>query len=214
MSGMKQPYPIDTRFEIEDAKAALRSAIRSNREARSERLRQEAGADFAKTLLTVPQIRAAKTLALYASRPGEPDTGPALDALTHVGKRIILPVLGAGLTRDWAVYRGAEDLQQRAPGRPPEPSGDPLGPEALAQADVIIAPALAVDSAGLRLGQGGGWYDRALVHARADARTIALVYPEELYDAQERPLPREDHDQLVDGVATTTSWQWLAHSGL
>lgn len=214
MSGIKQPYPIDARFEIEDAKSALRSAIRANRESRSERLRHEAGEDFAKTLLSIPDVRSAQVIALYASRPGEPETQPALDALTHLGKRILLPVLGAGLTRDWSAYIDEDDLQQRAPGRPPEPSSPTLGCDALKEADMIICPALAVDTRGVRLGQGGGWYDRALQHARDDARTIALVHSEELYDAASRPLPRESHDLLVNGVATTTSWQWLPSNGL
>ena len=66
----------------------------------------------------------------------------------------------------------------------------------------MIAPALAVDTTGARLGQGGGWYDRALEHLRPGAPVVALVFPEELYDAQTRPLPRERHDRLVDAVAT------------
>ncbi|WP_448631407.1 5-formyltetrahydrofolate cyclo-ligase [Cellulomonas soli] len=70
-------------------------------------------------------------------------------------------------------------------------------------------PALAVDTAGTRLGQGGGWYDRALAHARPGVRTVALVYPEELYEAGVRPLPREPHDRRVDAVATPDGWRCL-----
>ena len=96
-------------------------------------------------------------------------------------------MLGSGLQRDWAEYAGVDDLRERAPGRPPEPGGPTLGAAALAEADVVIAPALAVDTTGARLGQGGGWYDRALEHIRPGVPVIALVFPEELYDADTPP---------------------------
>src|SRR5690606_5356930 len=98
------------------------------------------------------------------------------------------------------VYRGADDLVERAPGRPPEPSGEFLPAEALAEADVVVIPALAVDTAGNRLGQGGGWYDRALNDARDDAPLVALAFTNEVYDATESPLPREPHDHVVHAV--------------
>ena len=79
----------------------------------------------------------------------------------------------------------------------------------LVDADVVIAPALAVDSNGVRLGQGGGWYDRALEHVRPGTKVIAVVFPEEVYDATDRPLPLEKHDRTVDAVATPLGWRWL-----
>ncbi len=141
--------------------------------------------------------------------PGSLGTLPLLEDLALRGVRILLPVLGTGLERDWAPFAGADDLLERAPGRPPEPGTEHLGAEALAEADVIIAPALAVDTTGARLGQGGGWYDRALGHKRPDAKVVALVFPEEVYDAADRPLPREPHDKTVDAVATPLGWRRL-----
>jgi 5-formyltetrahydrofolate cyclo-ligase len=107
------------------------------------------------------------------------------------------------------VYDGPADLQVRAPGRPPEPGTHALGTGAIAQADVVIAPALAVDSRGVRLGQGGGWYDRALEHVRPGTKVVAVVFPEEVYDASDRPLPVEPHDKPVHAVATPHGWRWL-----
>jgi 5-formyltetrahydrofolate cyclo-ligase len=146
---------------------------------------------------------------VYAARPTEPDTGPLLERLADRGLHVLLPVLGTGLQRDWAPYAGPEDLRQRAPGRPPEPGTPHLGPEALAEADVVIAPALAVDTGGARLGQGGGWYDRALEHAAPGVPVVAMVFEEEVYDAGTRPVPRQEHDRLVDAVATPEGWRWL-----
>ncbi|WP_435298454.1 5-formyltetrahydrofolate cyclo-ligase [Timonella sp. A28] len=214
MSGTKQPYPNAETTDIEEAKSALRQALRETRNARSERLRKEASQDIASTVLSIPEVKNAQRIALYASRAGEPSTLPLLNYLQAMGKTILLPVLGAGLQRDWATYAGEDDLLQRAPGRPPEPSTDALGPDALSTVDVILAPALAVDSSGTRLGQGGGWYDRALAYAQDGVKIIALVYPEEIYDAATRPLPREQHDLPVHAVATTTTWMNLPAEAL
>lgn len=209
MSSPAQPYPVHAALDVEDAKIALRGAIRTARDARSERRRDEAAKALAEILLTIPDVRDAQRVGLYAARPNEPGTSALMSALDDLGKQILLPVLGAGLQRDWALYAGVDDLLQRAPGRPPEPSTDALGPAALETADVVIAPALAVDTHGNRLGQGGGWYDRALAHVRPGVKVIAVVFPEEIYDAAERPLPREDHDRPVDGVATPQEWHWI-----
>lgn len=208
MSSVAQPYPHAAEGdEVEEVKERLRRSIRDARQARSPRRREAAAHTLADVVTAIPAVAEASCVAVYAARPSEPGTVPLLDALAARGVRLLLPVLGSGLQRDWAEYAGADDLRERAPGRPPEPGGPTLGAAALADADVVLAPALAVDTSGARLGQGGGWYDRALRHARPGAPVIAIVYPEELYDAQTRPLPREPHDRLVDGVATPDGWQ-------
>lgn len=67
----------------------------------------------------------------------------------------------------------------------------------LALIDVVITPALHVDSQGFRLGQGGGYYDRAL--SEINAWTVALIFPEE---TSAELLPRESHDVAVNAYAT------------
>lgn len=206
MNGATQPYPIHAALEIEDAKNVLRAAVRANRQQRSARLRQEAAEAFADVLVSSEQLASARCVAAYVSRPHEPGTLPLIERLAERGVRILLPVLGAGLERGWAPYAGTDDLQERAPGRPPEPGTEAHGPEALEEADVVIAPALAVDTTGMRLGQGGGWYDRALSHKRPETPVVAMVFPEEIYDAAQRPIPHEPHDVPVDAVVTPSGW--------
>jgi len=214
MSSVAQPYPHAYEGdEIEDVKDRLRQAIRQARRNRSARLRQEAAQAFARVVTSIPAVASAQCVSVYASRATEPDTGVLLDALAARGVRVLMPVLGSGLQREWAEYTDAEDLRERAPGRPPEPGGPTLSAQALADAEVIVAPALAVDTSGTRLGQGGGWYDRALEHARPGVPVIAMVFPEELYDVAVRPLPREPHDRPVDAVATTEGW-WPVGAGV
>ncbi|MCW2546322.1 MAG: 5-formyltetrahydrofolate cyclo-ligase, partial [Mycobacterium sp.] len=67
---------------------------------------------------------------------------------------------------------------------------------AASEIDVVLAPAVAADRGGGRLGRGGGSYDRALARMRPDALVIAVVHANELVDA----VPIEAHDRLVDAV--------------
>ncbi len=189
--------------DIHDTKDHLRRQVRARRARRSARHRVEAAQRLADVVLTIPEVATATCVSVYASRPAEPGTGPLVEALAARGVRLLLPVLGTGLQRDWAEYAGPDDLRERAPGRPPEPGGEPLGAGELAVADVVLVPALAVDASGARLGQGGGWYDRVLAHVRDGAPVVALVHEDEVLDE----VPREPHDVLVTAVATPAGWR-------
>ena len=61
--------------------------------------------------------------------------------------------------------------------RPQEPDSPSGGPDTLSDAELIIVPAFAVDPSGIRLGRGGGWYDRALEYKAAKARVVAICWP-------------------------------------
>lgn len=199
--------------EAVDAKDRLRATLRTARLSRSEHLRRDAAIALAEVVDGIDEVATARCVALYTSQPPEPGTGPLLERLAARGVRILLPVLGSGLRRGWAEYVGPADLETRAPGRPPEPSGPDLGPDALADADVVIVPALAIDSSGMRLGQGGGWYDRALAAAQAGTLVLALLFDGELVSVGATALPREPHDRLVDAVASPSGWRRLSPGG-
>ena len=143
----------------------------------------------------LPEVTRAATVALYVSVGREPGTGPLLHALHDAGKRVILPLLLPDNDLDWAVYRGDASLASAARGLL-EPTGSPLGVDAIATADVVIVPALAVSRDGMRLGRGGGSYDRALV--RATGTVIGVVNTEEVLES----VPHDAHDQRVDLIAT------------
>src|SRR4051794_41176411 len=149
-----------------------------------------------------------RTLAAYVPEETEPGAGRLPAAYTQLGARVLLPIVPAeGAELVWAV-----DTGRLAPGRFGllEPVGPRLGPTAIGAADVVVTPAVAVDRRGVRLGRGGGYYDRALVHARADAVLVAVVFDDELVDE----LPAEEHDRRVAAVVTPSGgWQHLGSSG-
>jgi len=195
---------------IEEAKILLREKIRETRAKRSVKRREEAATAIATNLLSLPEVQAARCVSIYSSQPTEPGTLPSIKALVERDVKVLLPVLGDGLQRCWGEYHGADDLTQRAPGRPPEPSGEALPPNALEEADVVVTPALAVDPTGFRVGQGGGWYDRALASARSDALLVAIAFADEVRD-EGAPVPRADHDVPVHAVVTPEGVTRFAH---
>uniref|UniRef100_UPI000B0B88E3 5-formyltetrahydrofolate cyclo-ligase n=1 Tax=Kribbia dieselivorans TaxID=331526 RepID=UPI000B0B88E3 len=85
----------------------------------------------------------------------------------------------------------------------------PLGLAALTAVALVIAPGLAVDAAGTRLGQGGGSYDRALPRLRPGTPIVVTLHPGE--EAVE-PLPVEAHDRPADGVITAEGMRWISPS--
>lgn len=201
MVSMTSHLPDVSSLDVLDAKEAVRRHLRQARRARNTRERGRLAEELAEVALEV--IGGSSCVAAYVSATTEPGTAPLLATLDRLGVRVLLPALGPGLSRDWARYHGAADLSVRAPGRPPEPSGPRLGPEGLAEADVVLTPALAIDRRGYRLGQGAGWYDRALRYARSGALIIAVIYDEEYLPGD---LPRDVHDLPVHAVLTPTRW--------
>lgn len=199
--------PDTSRMDAEDAKDFLRRVLRERRRA-GHRHSQHGAACQALTEHALEAVEGMSTVAAYVSVVDEPCTRALLDTLEHQGVRVLLPVLGPGLSRSWGWYQGSEDLAERAPGRPPEPSGQALPGEAISQVDAVIVPALGVDRTGARLGQGGGWYDRLLPLRRPGVRVFAMLYDDELVDH----LPAQEHDEQVDAVITDKAWFLLEGS--
>ena len=150
-------------------------------------------------LLEAPEIRRAATVAAYVSVSSEPGTGPLLEILRDAGKRVILPVLQPDNDLDWAAYDGPASLRSAGRGLL-EPDGPLLGADAVATADAVLVPGLAVGRDGMRLGRGGGSYDRVLGRIPVGTFVCVLLNSEEVLDS----VPREDHDRPVSAVATET----------
>jgi 5-formyltetrahydrofolate cyclo-ligase len=182
---------------LEAQKLALRDQLLT---ARGRRTLAEVGVaarTIAAHLMGTDEVRLAATVAAYVSVGTEPGTGPLLEALAAAGKRVVLPLLQPDNDLDWAEYGGPATLIPARRGLL-EPTGPPLGPDAVATADVVLVPALAVDRTGTRLGRGGGSYDRALRRVPAGTFVCALLYEGEVVEL----LPRAEHDRPVTAAVT------------
>ena len=130
------------------------------------------------------------------NEPGGVELLPALSASHEVWLPITLP---EGRMR-WGKFTGELRTGPLGIGEPEGPGEPSLSGLSL---DAVIVPALGVDRSGMRLGQGAGYYDRALLGVTCPV--IALVYDEEIHDE----LPAEPHDRAVDAVVTQSGFMWL-----
>jgi 5-formyltetrahydrofolate cyclo-ligase len=146
-------------------------------------------------VLSLPELQMAGTVAVYYSVGTEPETRGLVYGLWKRGTYVVLPVVREDGDLDWASYEGPESMVPAARGLL-EPGEARRGVEAVARADAVLVPALAVDRAGNRLGRGGGSFDRALARVGPMIPLIALLYDDELADQ----LPAEPHDVPVRAV--------------
>jgi 5-formyltetrahydrofolate cyclo-ligase len=144
-------------------------------------------------ILKAPEIAAAATIASYISYEFEPSTAEINEAFLREGKRLVLPRIN-GDQLEWVQWDGnPQNLNTKK--KISEPIGAPI--EDLSNISAIVVPALRIDQSGYRLGQGGGYYDRALAHL--NAWKIGLVYAGEL---NSEALPHESHDIPLDAAAS------------
>ena len=134
---------------------------------------------------------------LYWPLAGEADLRPLRDVLRDkLGLSMALPAAdgdGALSYHPWTDAPLTPDgCGIAAPLDEPE-----LSPEQLA---LLLVPALAVDQNGVRLGYGGGYYDRLRCQATWKQRPALVVVPEACVSRE--PLPVNDWDQPFDGWVT------------
>lgn len=149
-------------------------------------------------LVAHPWWGEARTIALFAPLPTEPDLAPLwreapakrLCLPRVAGDRLVFyhvadPTGPAALAALAALAAGPLGIRQ-----PPASAATQIEPAAI---DLVIVPGLAFTAAGDRLGRGGGHYDRFLAQPALRARRLAVCFACQILPA----LPREPHDQPV-----------------
>ena len=107
-------------------------------------------------------------------------------------RAVALPRSRPGGSMDFALYDGR--LAEGLYGIPQPPEDAPeLRP---GEGDLILVPALCCDAAGVRLGHGGGYYDRYL--PRMSCPTMLLCRSRLVTE----DIPVEDHDVLMTYLVT------------
>lgn len=173
--------------------ATKKSELR--RRFRFERSQRSLGGDWLH-LCNAREITSASTIASYISYGDEPETSHLNQSIRSMGKRLVLPRTDDHGLITWIEWDSNSTIE-RAKRR--SRLAQPVGNEFLGDIDVVICPALRVDRSGVRLGQGGGSYDRALKEAKTlNAWKVALLHDEEV---SSEALPFEPHDIKVDAVA-------------
>jgi 5-formyltetrahydrofolate cyclo-ligase len=181
---------------LDTPKWHLRRRLAAARQAVPAAVREAEATALAETLITAPLLSGLRgTVCAYWPVAREPGSPELLDGLVRRGCRVLLPVVVLPL--DWADYTGSESLRTGPLGLR-EPTGPRLGCTAIACAVLVLVPALAVDRNGIRLGRGGGHYDRTLLLATPGTPLVAIVRDEEIVPS----LPAEPHDVPVTAALT------------
>lgn len=186
--------------ETSQQKAIVRQRIRTARAVQAPFERAEAGRAIAHGVLEVINPVRPTCIALYFSTASEPSTDELLEELWSRNIQVITPrvdgtaLLWVETERSTPTAIGAFGIRE-ALGTVTE----------LSDAQVIVLPALAIDPMGHRLGQGGGFYDRALAQFESPPLLIAVVNDTEDHE----DIPVESHDARVDVVVTNARIRYI-----
>lgn len=174
-------------------KAALRAQMKAARARLLSSEIAEKSARVAENVRAMDVYRAARRILCYASVGGEVDTRALIQAMFADAKQVCLPVVESRGCMAARLLRAPDALAAGAYGIPVPDGGAEAAPSSI---DLVLAPGLAFDRAGGRLGMGGGYYDRFLPACSAAA--CALAYEFQLVQA----VPVAPHDGRVQWIAT------------
>ena len=178
-------------------KQTIRAEILERRLALTPATVAAASAEIVRQLAQLPPLEEATVVGIYAPILQEVDPTALRDVLLLRGVQVLYPRVAPvdGFPRlEYAQVHCSEDLRPGYRGIP-----EPQGPEVAADTlDVLLAPGIAFDSSGSRLGYGGGSYDEWIQRMRSDAIIIGLAHPFQVL----ADLPCDEHDRPVHAVAT------------
>jgi 5-formyltetrahydrofolate cyclo-ligase len=185
---------------VHDLKLELRRTAReaARRMTESQRI---TGAEQARVRLAQQKAwKEARTVLFYAPLPGELDIWPLLHDGLNAGKEVFLPRFDpvnktylAHCIRHPEKDLAAGHFGIREPG-----AHCPQIP--LNRLDLVLAPGVAFDLRGHRLGRGRGYYDQIL--AAVQGKTCGVAFDEQIV----AEVPVEPHDITVHCILTPSRW--------
>jgi len=175
-------------------KAALRARMRKLREAIPPEERAASTERLVTRLFEVPALRSGHTVLVFSSFGSEVPTDGIIRRLHDEGRRVLMPFV-EGLHMEAAELRPGSALVPMAYG-PMEPAERvAIDPSEL---DVVLAPGLAFDRRGYRVGYGGGHYDRYLARLEARAVRVGVAFHAQIVPS----VPHGREDEPLDFVVT------------
>lgn len=178
-----------------EKKALRRQILRERRAVTPEKRMCRDAAILRHLLQWVESVPREKPIFCYVGTDFEITTHTFIAACLHAGREVCVP-----LCRDFGIMEARRitslsDLHTGAFGLlEPKEACPAVSPETLG---AVVAPGLAFDAAGYRLGRGGGFYDRYLAMLPEQTVTCGLCYREFICD-----VPRDSHDRPVESIIT------------
>ena len=186
----------DPSRQLKRAKRDVRVRIRALRDELADADRAALGARAIGHVLEVPEVVEARTVMAYWSFGSEVPTAPLIAALHERGTRVALPRIREGELVPLVHPPDAPTTETAFGAREPLPGAGSVDP---AEIDVVVTPGLAFDRRGMRVGYGGGFYDRFFRLAARRACRLGLAFSLQLLEDE---LPAGPGDIPVHMVVT------------
>ena len=183
-------------MDVRDSKSALRAMLREKGRGLSPEYVAASDKAIADNIISSSFFASARSIFIYVSFGFEPDTRRIIDAALRSGKRVYVPfITGPGSM----LARRLSDLSDLVPGR----FGIltvPSDAETIdaADFDLALVPCVSVSPDGVRLGNGGGYYDRFFAGSRGQCLSLVLCRAQLMCDS----IPSEAHDVKFDEIVT------------
>jgi 5-formyltetrahydrofolate cyclo-ligase len=180
-------------------KATIRKEILEKRKSQDPEIRAAQSRSIISTLLSHKEFQKADKILIYLSKDGEVSTDDLLGRAFELGKRVYVPVVDRGSDELRVSELPGPDISFRLGAfgvrEPAEQDLNFLPPD---QIDLVVAPGLAFDRRGGRIGYGKGYYDRLLSRLGSHVPRIALAFDFQVLDT----VPQDESDIQVDAIIT------------
>jgi len=178
-----------------DGKRALRQEMARRRDAAANE-HPEAAAAAGRNLLGLLRSADQEVVAGYLPIRSELDPRPVMATLVEQSAVVCVPqVVGAGIPLTFLRWEPDMEMREGRFGTSHPASSDPRVPT------IVVAPLLAWDRSGTRLGYGGGYYDRTLA-SLAESRASPMVIGFGFAVQEAAQIPCDSHDRGLDAMVT------------
>ncbi|CAN5892948.1 5-formyltetrahydrofolate cyclo-ligase [soil metagenome] len=187
---------------MQEDKHQIRRDVLARRDAMTDEARAAASRAITSRLGDLPAVATARTLLGFASFGTEVQLDSLLRDAIARGIGVFLPWIERFSPPDLQMSRVTDLQRDLVPAKMGirEPDPERRRPGRVDRLDVVVAPGVAFDPSGTRIGYGAGLYDRLLPRLRPGTPVIAVAFDTQVVDA----LPRLDHDVPVDAIVTQT----------
>lgn len=183
-----------------EIKRQLRAQYRAARCRLTMEFRQEAAHLALQHLIDHPLFQSSDHIACYFAMKEEMNVDVVINAIWQTNKICYLPYLQADNSLGFAQYKSGDNLIKNRYGiLEPENQTANLAPQ---QLDLVIAPLVAFDNKGHRLGAGGGYYDKTFAFKKKTQLRKPVILGFAYSAQQAEALPEEPWDVALDGVVT------------
>ena len=180
-------------------KATIRKEILEKRKSQDLEIRAAQSRSIIRSLLNHKEFQKADKILIYLSKDGEVSTDDLLGRAFELGKRVCVPVVDRGSDELRVSELPGPDISFRLGAfgvrEPAEQDLNFLPPD---QIDLVVAPGLAFDRRGGRIGYGKGYYDRLLSRLGSHVPRISLAFDFQVLDT----VPQDESDIQVDVIIT------------